>query len=163
MRKEEKRKESRRFNLLDIFIILVVLVLVGGGWIAYSNYTRNQQANMHEAEYQVEIKGVDQSFVDSITKGDALRESIKGNALGTVADVIAVPASNVNTDYLNGKFVMVPVPNKLDLVLKIKSPAVITEKSISVGGLTIKIGQRLYIKGKGYANQGYILNIDIKE
>ncbi len=163
MAKEGKRKESRHLNLLDIFIIVIVAALIGGGWYVYHNYTQNQRQNMVDAEYQVEIKGVDQSFVDSITKGDDLRESIKGNALGNVEAIEVTPASNVNTDYLNGRFVAVPVPNKLDLVLKIQSKAVVTDQSISVGGLTIKIGQRLYIKGKGYANQGYILNIDIKE
>lgn len=163
MSKEGKHKEARHFNFLDIFIIVIVVAVIGGGWFAYRNYTQNQQANMYDAEYQVEIKGVEQSFVDAITKGDALRESIKGNALGTVVDIAATPATNVNTDYLNGRFVEVPVPNKLDLVLKIRSKAVMTEQSITVGGLTIKIGQRLYVKGKGYANQGYILNIDIKE
>lgn len=163
MSKEMNHKARRRFNLLDAFILLVAAAVLIGGWYAYSTYNENLQKNKRAVEYTVEIKGVDQNFVDAITKGDPLRESVKGNALGYVADKTYKAATNINTDYLNGKYVAVNVPNKLDLVLKISAVAEVSERSISVGGLEIKIGQNLFVKGKGYANQGYILNIDIKE
>jgi hypothetical protein len=163
MNKEKINKQHRRFNLLDVIIILIVVVIIGGGLYAYSKYTEGLQKNKYAVEYQVELKGVDQNFVDAINQGDPLRESVKGNNLGIVAGKSSVAAANVNTDFLNGKYVEVPVPDKLDLILSITSEAEVSEKRIVVGGLEIKIGQKIFVKGKGYAKEGYLLNIDIKE
>lgn len=163
MNKEKIYKGPRGFNVLDILIIVVILALVVGGWFAYSQYTQNQQKNKRAVEYQVELKGVDQNFVDAITQGDLLRESVKGNNLGKVAGKNVVAAANINTDFLNGKYVQVTVPDKLDVILNISSDAKVSEKSINVGGLEIKIGQKIFVRGKGYAKEGYLLNIDIKE
>lgn len=163
MNKEKISRGSRGFNLLDIIIVLVIVSLVGGGWYAYSHYTENQQKNKRAVEYQVELKGVDQSFVDAIAQGDLLRESVKGNNLGKLVSKEVVAATNVNTDFLNGKYVAVVVPDKLDVVLNISAAAEVSDKSITVGGLEIKIGQKIFIKGKGYAKEGYLLNINIKE
>ncbi|MDF2532790.1 MAG: hypothetical protein K0Q65_2371 [Clostridia bacterium] len=163
MNKEKIYKGPRGFNVLDILIIIVILALVIGGWYGYSQYTQNQQKNKRSVEYQVELKGVDQSFVDAITQGDLLRESVKGNNLGKVAGKNVVAAANINTDFLNGKYVAVTVPDKLDVILNISSDAEVSEKSINVGGLEIKIGQKIFVRGKGYAKEGYLLNIDIKE
>lgn len=163
MSKEKTNKEPKGFNLLDILIVVIVIAVIGGGFYAYSKFTDGQQKNKHAIEYQVELKGVDQSFVDAISKGDPLRESIKGNNLGVVASESHTAATNINTDFLQGKYVDVPVPDKLDVILTISSEAVISEKSITVGGLEIKIGQKIYVKGKGYAKEGYLLNINIKE
>lgn len=163
MNKEKINRKSKGFNLLDIMIVIVIVAFIGGGWYAYSHYTENQQENKRVVEYQVELKGVDQSFVDAITQGDPLRESVKGNNLGKVASKEVVAAANVNTDFLNGKYVAVTVPDKLDVVLNISSEAEVSEKSITVGGLEIKIGQKIFVKGKGYAKEGYLLNINIKE
>ena len=163
MNKEKSNRGPRGFNLLDIIIVIVIVGLIGGGWYAYSNYTDNQQKNKRAVEYQVEIKGVDQSFVDAIKQGDPLRESVKGNNLGKMLDKTVVAAANVNTDFLNGKYVAVVVPDKLDVVLNISAEAEVSEKSITVGGLEIKIGQKIFVKGKGYAKEGYLLNINIKE
>lgn len=163
MNKEKLNKGPRGLNVLDIIIIVVILVLVVGGWYTYSRYTENQQKNKRTVEYQVELKGVNQSFADAIKQGDLLRESVMGNTLGNVASKNVVAATNINTDFLEGKYVEVKVPDKLDVVLTISSVAEITETSITVGGLEIKIGQKIYVKGKGYAKEGYLLNIDIKE
>lgn len=163
MNKEKANKTHRRFNLLDILIIIIVVALIGGGWYVYSRYTEGLNQNKRAVEYQVELKGVDQSFVDAINQGDPLRESVKGNNLGQVASKSVMAASNVNTDFLIGKYVEVPVPDKLDVILNITSEAEVSEKSIVVGGLEIKIGQKIFVKGKGYAKEGYLLNIDIKE
>jgi len=156
-------KSRKGLNLLDILIIIVVAAVIGGGWYLYSQYTAASQLNKHVVEYKVELKGVDQAFVNAVAKGDLLRESVKGNNLGKVADMTSAPASNINTDFLNGKYVEVPVPDKYDMILTIYSEAAMSDRSITVGGLEIKIGQKLFVKGKGYAREGYILNIDIKK
>lgn len=160
---KEGKVVKKRFNLLDAFIVLVIVVLIGGGWYVYEKQTENMQKNKQVIDYTVELKAVTQSFADAIKTGDLIRESIRGNTLGYVEEVTSAPATEITTDYINGKYVNAPIPNKLDLMVKIKSEAMVSEKSISVGGLEIKIGQKLAIKGKGYANQGFILNINIKE
>lgn len=163
MNKREKKEDKKRFNLLDLLIVVVIIAILGGGWYVYSKYIDAQQKNKTAIEYEVELKGVDENFLNAIAKGDPLRESVKGNNLGFVEQKLVVPASNINTDFLNGRYVAVPVPDKQDLILKISAVASVSDRSITVGGLEIKIGQKIFVKGKGYAKEGYVLNIDIKE
>lgn len=151
------------FNSIDIVIIIAIAAIIGGGIYAYGRYQDNHNSNRGTVEYQVEIKGVDEKFVSAINNGDFIRESVKGNNLGRVAGKSYTPASNINADFLNGKYVISEMPGKLDLVLKLTADAEITSKSITVGGLEIRIGQKIYVKGKGYAGEGYIINVNIKE
>jgi hypothetical protein len=161
--KEMRDMNRKRFNLLDFFIIIVFVAVIGGGLYLYNQYTEGLKRSTYAVEYQVELRAVDQSFVDAITKGDLLRESVKGNTLGRVADMTYKDSYNINIDYLAGKYVETAVPDKLDVILTIASPASVSERSIIVGGLEIKIGHKLFVKGKGYAREGYILNIVVKE
>lgn len=151
------------FNVIDIIIILVVAAIIGGGIYAYERYQDNLNSNIHKVEYQVEIKGVNEKFVQAINNGDFIRESVKGNNLGRVSGKSYVPATNINSDFINGKYVVADVPGKLDLVMKLTADAKVTSRSVTVGGLEIRIGQKIYAKGKGYAGEGFIINVNIKE
>lgn len=151
------------FNILDIVIIILIAVIIGGGVYAYQRYQDNLNSNIQMVEYQVEIKGVNDKFVAAISNGDFIRESVKGNNLGRIAGKSYTDATNINSDFINGKYVVAKVPGKLDLVLKLTADAKVTSRSVTVGGLEIRIGQKIYVKGKGYAGEGYIININIKK
>jgi hypothetical protein len=159
---DRKGKLFGVLNIVDIVIIILVIALIVGGVYAYEKYRENLNANVETVQYQVEIKGVDEKFVAAINNGDFIRESVKGNNLGRVAGKSSVPATNINSDFINGKYVVAAVPGKLDLVLTLKADAKVTSRSINVGGLDIRIGQKIYVKGKGYAGEGFILNINFK-
>ncbi len=151
------------FNILDIVILIIIALIIGVGIYAYGNYKDNQEADMQTVEYEVEIKSVDEKFISAIKNGDFIRESVKGNNLGRVAGTAYTPSTNVNADFINGKYVVAEMPGKLDLVLKLTADAKVTSRSVTVGGLEIRIGQKIYVKGKGYAGEGFILNVKIKE
>lgn len=151
------------FNILDILILIIVVLIIGGGIYAYGQYKSNQEANRQTVEYEVEIKEVDEKFVSAINKGDFIRESVKGNNLGRVAGTSYAQATNINEDFINGRYVIAEVPGKLDLVLKLTADANVTSRSVKVGGLDIRTGKKITIKGKGYAGEGFILKVSIKE
>ncbi|MDF2521896.1 MAG: hypothetical protein K0R84_2524 [Clostridia bacterium] len=151
------------FNIIDILIIIIIAVIIGGGIYAYKEYQESLSTNIKTVEYSVEIKGVDEKFVNAINNGDLIRESVKGNSLGSVSGKSFVPSTNIYSDYLNGKYVVSQVPGKLDLILTLTSDAQVTDRSVSVGGLEIRIGQKIYVKGKGYAGEGFVINMNIKE
>lgn len=151
------------FNILDIVILIIIVSIIAAGVYFYGQYKDNQAANLQTVEYDVEIKGVDEKFIAAINDGDFIRESVKGNNLGRVAGLSYTKATNINSDFINGKYVTTEVPGKLDMVLKLTADASVTSRSVTVGGLEIRIGQKIYVKGKGYAGEGFILNVNIKE
>lgn len=151
------------FNILDIVILIIIVSIIGVGIYVYGQYKDNQDTNTQTVEYEVEIRGVDEKFVSAINNGDFIRESVKGNNLGRVAGTSYTNATNINADFINGKYVIAEMPGKLDMVLKLTADASVTSRSVTVGGLEIRIGQKIYVKGKGYAGEGFILNVNIKE
>ena len=65
----------------------------------------------------------------------------------------------LNEDLVNGRYVIAEVPNAYDVVITIEAAATITPTNVIVDGQEIKVGKKFFIKGKGYANQGFVIRM----
>jgi len=111
--------------------------------------------------YDFEITNVNKDFVDAITPGDPIRDSNRGNELGTVVSKTSREATMLNEDLINGRYVIAEVPDAYDVVITIEANGNITPANIIVGGAEVKVGKKFFIKGKGYANQGFVTKITL--
>ena len=67
----------------------------------------------------------------------------------------------LNEDLTNGRYVIAEVPNSFDVVITIEAKANITPANIIVGSAEVKVGKKFFIKGKGYANQGFVTKMTL--
>ena len=150
-----------KINIVDLLIVLLIIVIVGGVYFVFFGGADKQVVETTKVVYDFEITNVNKDFVDAINSGDPIRDSTRGNELGTVISKTSKNATMLNEDLINGRYVIADVPNAYDVVITIEAKADITPANIIVGGVEVKVGKKFFIKGKGYANQGFVTKMTL--
>jgi len=150
-----------KINIIDLLIVLLVIAIAGGVYLVFFGGSDKQVVETSKVIYDFEITNVNKDFVDAINMGDFIRDSTRGNELGTVVSKAPRKATMLNEDLINGRYIIAEVPDAYDVVITIEADADITPANIIVGGAEIKVGKKFFIKGKGYANQGFVTKITL--
>lgn len=152
-----------KINIVDLLILLIIISIAGGVYLAFFGGSDKQVMETSKVVYDFEITNVNKDFVDAITPGDPIRDNVRGNELGTVVSKVSKKATMLNEDLINGKYIIADVPDAYDVVITIEAQADITPANIIVGGAEVKVGKKFSIKGKGYANQGFVTKMTLVE
>jgi hypothetical protein len=158
---DRKGRLFGKINIVDLLIVLLTIAIVGGVYFVFFGGADKQVVESTKVIYDFEITNVNTDFVDAINIGDPIRDSIRGNELGTLTSKASRPATMLNEDLANGRYVIADVPNSYDVVITIEAKAKITPANIIVGGAEVKVGKKFFIKGKGYANQGFVTKMTL--
>ncbi len=156
--KEEKTK--KKFNFLDIIIILVVLLI---GCLGYYFLNRNDVVTQdtQKVTYQVRTTESEPSVYDMIEENTDIYDSVKNYYIGKIVKKESVPSTREVLNEETGMYAIADVHEKVDIILTIEADAVINGKDITVGGAyVLKVGNAAYVKGKGYAGVGYVVSIE---
>ncbi len=161
--KDKKGSQSGRFNILDLLIIVAIIVLIGGVYIKFFTGQSKAAVQTTKVRYDIEVRNINKDFLDAIQPGDPIRDSVKGNNLGRVLDKAVYPASTINMDIESGRFVKEMVPDLFDVMISIEADAVVTPRDILVDGSDIRVGKKLFVKGKGYANTCFVMRVGLSQ
>lgn len=158
---ENKGKLFGRINIVDTIIILLIILVAVGGYMFFFGRSEKKVLESSKVVYDFEITNVNKDFVDAINPGDPIRDSTRGNELGTVVSKSSRGATMLNEDLINGRYIIAEVPDAYDVVITIEADANITPANIIIGGAEVKVGKKFFIKGKGYANQGFVTKMTL--
>lgn len=151
-----------KLNIVDLLIVLIILSIAGGAYYMFFGGSEKQVVQTSKVIYEFEITNVNKDFVDAINPGDPIRDNVRGSEMGTVTGKTSRSATMLNEDLISGRYVIADVPGMYDVVITIEADANITPANVIVGGNTeIKVGKKFSIKGKGYANQGFIIGMTL--
>ena len=162
-----KKKRTGRFNLVDFFLIMIILLVIVTLIYVFAPFSRLQSLVKKEAktvEYTVEILGVDESFLNKIKENDTVLNSVSKNQMGTV---IAV---DYNTKYTELQYVkqndqtvgvLAEHPSKYNIIITISATAdYLEEVGYSIGGDRIAVGEKVSLRFPDYACEGYCIALD---
>ncbi|MCL2699710.1 MAG: DUF4330 domain-containing protein [Defluviitaleaceae bacterium] len=149
----------KKFNALDVLICAAIIAIVfasaaflsGGGLIMASN-----QATVY---FTIEAQNMPEGFHEKITVGDTIEDSAKGFYYGIAYRVEVVPAMIETLDAENQRMVRAIAPERETILLTVKCEGTESDTAITARGQTVKIGQRMTLKGKGYALGGFIVEL----
>lgn len=158
---DEKGRLFGKLNIIDLLIVLLIAAVGTGAYVMFFGRSGGAVQENGKILYDFEITNVSKDFVDAINPGDPIRDSTRGNDLGTVVSKAYRKATMLNEDLINGKYVIADVPNAYDVVITIEANANITPTNVIVGGAEVKVGKKFFIKGKGYANQGFVTKMTL--
>jgi hypothetical protein len=154
---------KRKFNYIDIMIILVILVV---GFVGFKYVTRDdKEAKVSSNEVQV-------SFVAEADPvlNDALQQLSVGDTLvanGVFQDAVITNIEikdSASVGALNGELIMVSNPENKKVLVTITGKANKFGPYIDLGGQEIKAGSKYYIKTDVFEAYGMVVNIlEIKE
>lgn len=158
---DSKGKLFGKINIVDLLIVLLIISIAGGAYLVFFGGSDKQVVETTKVVYDFEITNVNMDFIEAITPGDPIRDSTRGNELGTVVSKTSRKATMLNEDLINGRYIIADVPDAYDVVITIEARADITPANIIVGGAEVKVGKKFFIKGKGYANQGFVTKMTL--
>lgn len=152
--------KMKKVNGLDIFIIAIIAIACIFGYSYMNKGNTIVTNNTQKVVYKIRTTESFPKVYDAIAEESTLYDSLKNINIGKIISKETVPSTRYGVDKNNKKVVETELTNKMDITLTIEADATITDKSISVNGYELKVGNEAYIKGKGYAGMGYVISIE---
>lgn len=157
----EREPKMKKINLLDVFIILIVLIacIFGYGFIKKSNKAENGDPTT-KVIYKVRTTETIDSVYNMIELDTPIYENGKNYYLGKIVDKTCEPSIRYEANLENGEYVKNEIPGYSDIILTIEANADIGTKNIKINDYILKVGSETSIKGKGYYLYGYVISIE---
>ena len=158
----EKGKLFGIINLIDLLIVLMLVGVVIAGFFAVSSGTFSG-GERTDVYFTVEFLGVEDWFGEKIEPGDRVSDSVRGFYLGEVVDKEILPREINAWNAVEERIQRVEVPGEFTVLMTVKANGTVSDSEILAEGQPIKVGKEMFIKGKGYAHEGYIVSIETAE
>lgn len=153
---------KKKFTAIDAVIILVIIAAVVFG-VMKLGLVEVEKAEETVVQYDVLISECEDNVIDAITVGDEVSISNKEKDTATVKNVRTETSRTMTYNSEVGEYYMKTLESKKDLYVTLEAKATQTDTLIQAGTTPIKVGLGTPVRGKGYALNGYIVNIDIAE
>ena len=150
---------KKRWTIIDTLIVVLVIVAgvavfkVFGGNTKMSGDTKTIDAVVLLAQEDSEVG-------EAITVGDEITISLAEKDSGTLKDVRVEPSEMMTYNSIDGKYVIEPVENKVDIYATVELKVTENDFALTCGDSVIKVGEKLPFRGKGYALTGYVIDIN---
>lgn len=152
-----RAQKKRGLGLLDILIILAVLVVIAGGIWWATGRGNNAQSGGSEVTFSVELKQVPADFTEGIQAGDKVYDSQKGGYMGEVVSAEITPFTILAYSQNDRTYHDTTVEGVYNAVITVKGNAEVTDRSVTMGGVSIAVGKELFLKSKSFAGSGFCI------
>ena len=157
-------KKKMKFNITDIIIVLVVILLALFGWNIISDKGESTATSVSDVSFTVEINNCDKFVGEAIKSGDDIYDSLKGGYYGKVENVEIKPETTVAAHTDTGTFSVETYPDRYSVYVTVKgTPTTMTDGNIMFANQKVKVGTMAYLKSAGYVGFGYVTDVQIHE
>lgn len=161
---QKSRKKGNRFNLIDLLVIVVVLLLIAIAvniFAPMSWFDRFSRDTKVKIQYTVEFLGVDENFAEKIKEEDLAVDSVSKNSLGKVKAVDSTqPHTVLSYDETSKAGVLSTYPDKYNVLVTIEVDAKYREgKGYSINDLRIAVGEKMSLRFPDYVGEGYCISV----
>lgn len=178
--KKASEKKQRKFNFVDFLLILLILAIIGGAVYLFSPGSFiNKAGKSTEGTlmYTIEIKGVDQEYINKIQENDVVVNAVTKSTLGTVSAVDATNKDVVldcievkNEDNQEGagetqeeiqyEGTLVPSADQYTVLVTITATAdYVNGDGYFVNNCRIAVGEGFSLHFPNFAAEGYCISI----
>lgn len=156
-----QKKTKRKFNIIDFLVLILVAAIIGLAIYAvvhWSNIKSLWASDTVSLTYAVEFRGVDQEFIDNISKDNTVTDAVSKNPLGTVTSIDKTEAYTI---FSNGKFI--DSPDKFNVTVSISATAEYEEGvGYTVNGRRIAVGEIIEMRFPKFSSVGYCVDGNFK-
>ncbi len=158
-------KKKIKFNGMDLFIILVIVVVaLAGSYLLFGREGGGVVSSQNVlVRTVVELDVADKEFADLIKVGDTVAIGEKDKMMTTVESVDAIPAAANGYDIVNGRVIMAEIPDKYDVQITLIGDGAETDKDVQISGTAIRVGQKVVVSSKNFAGEGYVVGLETEE
>lgn len=160
----EQKKEKIRFRLNLFDAVVLLLALVVGGVFLWQSLDVNRNAVVAKNQvlrYQIIIKEASEGTGESIVIGSGLTDVVKNYDLGIIQSVEVLPTEKQVLNHMEKEYQTAHLEGFEDIIVDMEVSANNTESAIVVdGGLELRVGDLLYMRGAGYMAAGYVYSME---
>lgn len=152
---------KRKFNVVDIVLIALAIAAAVGVIALRDRSTGADTArNTVPMRYTVELSMAPADMENQLKTGTDVYRATDGTYLGKIVEVRSVPHVENEFSPLTGKIERYEYEDCLDIYVTVEADAYSTAREIVYGSVVARIGVEMGLKGKGFARNGYIVNLD---
>lgn len=152
---------KKKFNVVDaILLLLIAAAVVVCLLFLRQRGTIDSDTQTAPMRFTVELREVREETMALFEPGQEIYRSTDGTYLGTLADFYAEPYTKMEYSQSLERYVTYECEGLSRVYLVIEGQGYETATDVVISGVSVKIGDELYIKGKGYAGAGFITGID---
>jgi len=153
-----------KLNILDWVVIgvLALVILFAGYQIFFTEQSFFGGQTTETMVYQVEFRRKTPEFRDAIMardEGDIVYISANERDEAEVLEVLAIPATSIEFDRVNGRFINSFIPDHYDVTITVRSEVTVTDREFRNGSTGIRIGAPTVVRGLGFAAEGFIIDM----
>lgn len=152
-----------KFNGMDLFIILMVVIIAAAG--VYILFGRNGSAVSSSqnvtVETVIELTAMTEDFTELIKEGDVVLVGEKEKMRTNVKKIEIEPAKTTGYDILNGKVLRSVLPDEYDVKITLVGEGAETDSTVEMNGAAIRVGQKEALTSKNWAGYGYVIGLDV--
>lgn len=162
--KSNKSKSSGKFNLIDVLLIVMVLIIVASLIYVFlpTSWIRSILADDKvDIQYTIEIQGVDEAFLENISENDIVLDSVSKGTIGTVTAIdYSTPYTQLEYNETTQSGVLSVVPEKYNMLITISVNADYTEgEGYAVNGTRIAVGELMNLRFPNFTAEGYCISV----
>lgn len=164
---KKSSKPRRRFNFIDVLLILLVLAVI---FVAVnivspmSVMDKLKSETKHTIQYTVEFTGVDNDLLDKIKEKDTVVDAVSKQTLGSVTAVNNHTEYNVleyNEETDTG--VWVKYLDKYNIIVTVRATATYREGiGYRVNERRIAVGEKMALRFPNFAQEGYCIDLSVE-
>lgn len=157
---DEKGKIFGLINIIDLAVLLILVLLVGGG-LKRMGKGPMSMGKTKPATITVEVPNIKENTVDAIFIGDPIYHYDKDQQFGKIVDKKVEPYKEPAKDG-NGNTIMKEVPGKYTVILTVESEVEEDPNAIMVGGEQTRVESAFKFENKNVEFTGTVLAMEIE-
>lgn len=99
------------------------------------------------------------ALAEAITVGDAVTISLTEKDSATLKDLRTEQAQTMSYNAEDGEYINTVIEDRVDIYATVEMDVSETDYAFIAGSTKVKVGTKLPFRGKGYATEGYIIDI----
>ena len=158
-----QNRKKAKFNLLDALIIILMLALIGAViYGLFGGFRDSESAEPSEFTFDVKISNVRESALALIAEGMEIKDSVTGEAIGTVVSVKTEKSRYYGGVQMNENgiysLIVSDYPDEYDVYVTISASAEKDDRDIFyVGDIRMLVGETVHFQVKSFSAVSYIV------
>lgn len=137
----------KKFNIIDVLIVVLIAAVVGGGIFAIKMFTRETETETKTVI--LEISDQKESFCSVIKENEIVYDGTENTKLGEVIKYEIKPCEKYGKSMVDGTVKSSEIPGRYTVLLYIKTPK----------DTDVQVGKQMWIETSIYKASGYILGV----
>lgn len=163
MESKIKKEQKFRFNIIDLFLVLLICAAVALVVYIFSSNGVERKNETTTVQYQLEVQSMREEWQGLIQIGDKVFDSTTQTMIGEVVDVSYSPYVFIGFNDELGEVVYSDYPDHINMTVTISADAVKSADGYVVNGCTLKVGEDITFRTPKLSRQGNCVEIQEKE